>query len=103
MSLEPRLNLADDALTPVVLKEEEPFNCVECGKPFGVRSMVERMTEQLAGKHGMFQDNKAAKLIQMCDDCRVNAVYHSENNPFAMGEKPKIRTTEDYISKRRDH
>ncbi|WP_422384098.1 4Fe-4S binding protein [Roseibium album] len=103
LSLEPRLNLADDALTPVVLKEEEPFNCVECGKPFGVRSMVERMTEKLAGKHGMFQDNKAAKLIQMCDDCRVNAVYHSENNPFAMGEKPKVRTTEDYISKRRDH
>jgi ferredoxin len=103
LSLDPRLNLADTALTPHVLKEEEPFHCVECGKPFGVRSMVERMTEKLAGKHGMFQDNKAAKLIQMCDDCRVNAVYHSENNPFAMGERPRVRTTDDYISKRRDH
>lgn len=103
LTLDPRLNLSDDALTPVVLKEEEPFHCVECGKPFGVRSMVERMTEKLAEKHGMFQDNKAAKLIQMCDDCRVNAVYHSENNPFAMGERPAVRTTDDYISKRRDH
>jgi len=103
LTLDPRLNLSDEALTPIVLKEEEPFQCVECGKPFGVRSMVEKMTEKLAGKHGMFQDNKAAKLIQMCDDCRVNAVYHSENNPFAMGERPRVRTTDDYISKRRDH
>lgn len=103
LTLDPRLNLADDALRPIVLKEEEPFQCIECGKPFGVRSTVMRLTEKLAGKHSMFQDNKAVKLIQMCDDCRVNAVYHSENNPFAMGERPRVRTTDDYISKRRDH
>ncbi len=103
LGLEPRLNLGDGALTPVVLKEEEPFHCIECGKPFGVRSTVERLTEKLAGKHSMFQDGKAVRLLQMCDDCRVNAVYHSENNPFAMGERPKVRTTDDYISKRRDH
>lgn len=103
LTLDPRLNLADNALRPIVLKEEEPFHCIECGKPFGVRSTVMRLTEKLAGKHSMFQDNKAVKLIQMCDDCRVNAVYHSENNPFAMGERPRVRTTDDYISKRRDH
>jgi len=103
LTLDPRLNLADDALRPIVLKEEEPFHCIECGKPFGVRSTVMRLTEKLAGKHSMFQDNKAVNLIQMCDNCRVNAVYHSENNPFAMGERPKVRTTDDYISKRRDH
>ncbi|MCV0424579.1 MAG: 4Fe-4S binding protein [Roseibium sp.] len=103
LTLEPRLNLSDDALTPLVLKEEEPFSCIECGKPFGVRSTVERLTEKLAGNHSMFQDNKAVRLIQMCDDCRVNSVYHSENNPFAGGERPRVRTTDDYISKRRDH
>lgn len=103
LALTPRLNLGDDALTPKVLKEEEPFSCVECGKPFGVRSTVERLTEKLAGKHSMFQNNDAARLIQMCDDCRVNSVYHSENNPFAAGERPRVRTTDDYISKRRDH
>ena len=32
----------------------------------------------------------------MCDDCRVNAQYHDENAPFKYGEKPKIRTTDDY-------
>ncbi|WFE90957.1 4Fe-4S binding protein [Roseibium porphyridii] len=103
LTLDPRLNLTDDALRPHVLKEEEPFNCVECGKPFGVRSTVERLTEKLAGKHSMFQNEKAARLIQMCDDCRVNSVYHSENNPFAHGERTPVRTTDDYISKRRDH
>lgn len=103
LTLEPRLNLSDEALTPVVLKEEEPFSCIECGKPFGVRSTVERLTEKLAGNHSMFQDDKAVRLIQMCDDCRVNSLYHSENNPFAMGERPRVRTTDDYISKRRDH
>lgn len=103
LTLAPRLNLADDALTPKVLKEEEPFPCIECGKPFGVRSTVERLTEKLAGKHAMFQNENAARLIQMCDDCRVNSVYHSENNPFAAGERPRVRTTDDYISKRRDH
>lgn len=103
LDLDPRLNLSDEALRPRVLKEEEPFECIECGKPFGVRSTVMRLTEKLAGKHSMFQDNRAVNLIQMCDDCRVNAVYHSENNPFAMGERPKVRTTDDYISKRRDH
>lgn len=103
LSLDPRLNLGDEALRPRVLKEEEPFHCIECAKPFGVRSTVERLTEKLAGKHSMFQDNKAVRLIQMCDDCRVNAVYHSQNNPFAGGERPRVRTTDDYISKRRDH
>lgn len=103
LTLTPRLNLGDDALTPIVLKEEEPFNCVECGKPFGVRSTVERMTEKLAGKHSMFQNGNAARLIQMCDDCRVNSVYHSENNPFAGGERPRVRTTDDYINNRRDN
>jgi ferredoxin len=103
LALEPRLNLGDEALAPQVLKEEEPFSCIECSKPFGVRSTVERLTEKLVGNHSMFKDNKAARLIQMCEDCRVNAVYHSENNPFAGGERPRVRTTDDYISKRRDH
>lgn len=101
LSLVPQLNLSDAALAPIVLKEEDPFECIECGKPFGVRSTVERIMGQLAGKHSMFKDGGAARMIQMCDDCRVNAAYHSENNPFASSERPRVRTTDDYI--RRDH
>ncbi|MEM9785679.1 MAG: 4Fe-4S binding protein [Pseudomonadota bacterium] len=103
ITLEPRLNLTDAALTQVVLNEEEPFACVECGSLFGVKSTIEKITEKLAGKHAMFGNPDAARMIQMCDNCRIQAQYHSENNPFAGGERPRVRTTDDYFSDRKDH
>ena len=51
----------------------------------------------------MFSDPDKLKMIQMCDDCRVNAQFHSTNNPFEGGERPPPRTTEDYFSDRKDH
>ncbi|GAA4219578.1 ferredoxin [Sagittula marina] len=101
ITLEPRLDLTPQALTQRVLKEEEPFPCVECGALFGVKSTVERITAKLEG-HSMFGGEKL-RMIQMCDDCRVNAQVHSENNPFTGAERPRPRTTDDYLSKRRDH
>lgn len=103
IALEPRFDLSDDALSQRVLHEEEPFACIECGALFGVKSTVEKITEKLAGKHAMFANPQAARMIQMCDDCRVNAQYHSQNNPFAAGDRPKPRTTDDYYSGRKDH
>ena len=99
----PQLNLTPAALTQVVLHEEEPFACIECGSLFGVKSTVEKITEKLAGKHSMFATSDAAKMIQMCDNCRINAQFHSENNPFQSGDRPKPRTTADYFSDRKDH
>ena len=86
-----------------MLHEEEPFACVECGKLFGVKSTIDRITEKLAGKHAMFATSQAARMIQMCDDCRVRAQLHSQNNPLSGGERPLPRTTDDYYSGRRDH
>jgi ferredoxin len=103
ITLQPQLNLTETALSQTVLHEEEPFACVECGSLFGVKSTVERIMEKLAGSHSMFQNNDAARLIQMCDNCRVQAQFHSTDNPFQGGERPKVRTSEDYFSKRRDH
>lgn len=103
ITLAPQLNLTDAALSQTVLHEEEPFACVECGTLFGVKSTVERITEKLAGKHAMFANSEAARMIQMCDNCRVQAQFHSENNPFQGGERPRVRTSDDYFSKRRDH
>jgi len=51
----------------------------------------------------MFSDPTKLRMIQMCDNCRVNAQFHSNDNPFAGPERPRPRTTEDYFSKRRDH
>lgn len=103
IALEPRLNLAPEALSQVVLHEEEPFPCVECGALFGVKSTIEKITEKLAGNHAMFARPEATRMIQMCDNCRVQVQFHQKDSPFAAADRPKVRTTEDYLSKRRDH
>ena len=103
ITLQPQMNLTDAAFTQTVLHEEEPFACIECGALFGVKSTVERITEKLAGNHAMFATSEAAKMIQMCDNCRVQASFHSADNPFQGGERPRVRTSEDYFSKRKDH
>ncbi|MBE0452597.1 MAG: 4Fe-4S binding protein [Roseovarius sp.] len=103
ITLEPRMNLTDSALTQVVLNEEEPFACVECGVLFGSKSTIQRITEKLAGKHALFATSEAARMIQMCENCRIQAQFNAADNPFAMGERPRVRTTEDYLSKRKDH
>ncbi|WP_371229707.1 4Fe-4S binding protein [Roseovarius sp. 2305UL8-3] len=102
ITYEPRLDLTDAALRQEVLNEEEPFACVECGNLFGSKSAIDRITEKLTG-HSMFSDPAKLRMIQMCDDCRVNAQFHSTDNPFAGKERPKPRTTEDYFSDRKDH
>ena len=108
ITLEPRMNLTDAAFSQIVLNEEEPFACIDCGALFGVKSTIEKITEKLAGKHSMFATSDAARMIQMCDNCRIQAQYHSKNNPFALGEPRIPRTTDDYLgdgpySKRKDH
>jgi ferredoxin len=103
ITLEPRMTLADSALSQVVLHEEEPFACIDCGALFGSKSTIERITEKLAGKHSMFTTSDAARTIQMCEDCRINAQFKSTDNPFAAADKPRVRTTEDYLSGRKDH
>lgn len=103
ITLAPQLNLTDAALSQVVVHEEDPFACVECGTLFGVKSTVEKIMEKLAGKHAMFESSAAARMIQMCDNCRIQAQAHSENNPFQGAERPRVRTSDDYFSKRKDH
>ncbi len=97
ISLIPRLNTNKDVLTARVLNYEEPFNCISCNRPFGVKSTIERIVKQLEGKHWMYKNSDKTKLVKMCDDCRVNAQYHHENSPFKFGEKPRTRTTDDYL------
>ena len=98
--LEPRLDLSDAVLVPRVMNEEEPFACIECGKLFGVKSTIEKITAKLQGAHWMFTNSDNARLIQMCDDCRVRAQYHTADAPMRLGDRPRIRTTEDYLAER---
>jgi len=48
----------------------------------------------------MFTTSDNIRLIQMCDDCRIRSQAHSEGQPFFMGERPRPRTTEDYLKER---
>ena len=71
ITLEPRLIAdAEKRRTMVVLHEEEPFCCVSCGAPFATKSMIDNMTEKLAG-HYMFKSERAMQRLMMCEDCRV--------------------------------
>ena len=56
-----------------VLNEEEPFKCLDCGKPFTTQSMISRMEEKLSG-HRMFQGEGLRKL-KLCEDCRVKEMF----------------------------
>ena len=101
ISLIPRLDISDAAFTQTILNEEDPFACISCGAFFGVKSTIDRVMDQLAGKHPMFADSESGKLIQMCDKCRIETQYHSDSSPFQGGARPMTRTTDDYL-KRRD-
>jgi ferredoxin len=102
VSLVPRLNFTAARAGAVLLKEEPPFNCVRCGKPFGTKSSIDRILAQLAHKHSMFQDEQRVRLIQMCDECRVIAQIEDGAHPMAGPPRPKPRTTEDYLRERGD-
>jgi ferredoxin len=100
VSLVPRL--AFDA-APCVLKEEEPYPCIRCGRPFGVRSTIERVLAKLEGSHWMYQQSSPRlDLIKMCDDCRVAIVTEAEFDPHAAPARPRLRTTDDYLRERED-
>jgi ferredoxin len=101
ISLTPRLNFSTAAAAAHVLKEEEPFHCVRCNKPFGVKSTIERIVAKLEGKHWMYQDSaKRSDIIKMCADCRVAVVAKEDFDPHAAPARPKPRTSEDYLRER---
>ncbi len=57
-----------------VLNEDQPFDCVSCGKPFATTRVIESMREKLSG-HWMFQKPEAVKRLEMCEDCRVKDMF----------------------------
>jgi ferredoxin len=100
VSLVPRLAFGSITSTRV-LREEEPFHCIRCGKPFGVKSTIDRIAAKLEGKHWMFENApQRLDLIKMCEDCRVIAVTADGFDPHAAPARPKLRTTDDYLRER---
>jgi ferredoxin len=99
ITLRPQLDFRPDTATARVLKQEEPFCCVRCAKPFGVKSTIERVLAKLAGTHWMYRDAKRLDLIKMCDDCRVAVVSEQNFDPYGP-PRPPMRTTDDYLRER---
>ncbi|MCM8733071.1 4Fe-4S dicluster domain-containing protein [Azospirillum sp. A1-3] len=102
ISLVPEIDFRDQARGATVVKEEEPFCCVSCGKPFATKSSIEKIVTTLAGKHWMFATPEAANRIRMCEDCRVRDQFERGNEPFAMGRPPVPRTTDDDLREREE-
>jgi len=98
ITLEPRLNFSPEAARAVVVKEEPPAECPSCGKLFGMKSSVERVKAKLtASGHWMFQDPARLAMLDLCEDCRVSAATNAALDPYATTERPRAKTTEDYL------
>lgn len=97
ITLKPQMDLSKDALSPRPLHGEDPFECVSCGRPFGVASTINRIVEKLENQHWMYNKSDNVQLIKMCDDCRVKSQFHGENAPMAGGKRPRVRTSDDYL------
>lgn len=103
ITLRPQLDFRAARMTARVLKEEEPFSCIRCGKPFGVKSTIERVAAKLEGTHWMYKDTPARlAVIKMCDDCRVAVVSEQDFDPYGAPPRAAPRTTDDYLREREE-
>ncbi len=102
ITLEPGVSFEEGAKQPIVIKEEEPFLCIRCQKPFGTKSSIEKIVAMLGEKHSMFQDLSAVDRIRMCEDCRVVVQFEVPDNPLAGPAKTPVRTTDDYLREREE-
>ena len=101
ISLTPQIDFRAATAERRVLKQEDPFLCIVCGTPFGVKSSVERVVAKIEKQqHWMYTGSKKRlDVIKMCADCRVGAMAAEQFDPFAP-PRPKLRTTDDYLRER---
>jgi ferredoxin len=103
ISLKPQLDFRAATAPARVLKQEEPFCCIRCGKPFGVKSTIERVAAKLAGRHWMYKDQpKRLDVLKMCDDCRVAVISEEDFDPYGSPPRQPVRTTDDYLREREE-
>ena len=101
IDLKPQLDFRAATAMSRVIKQEAPFECIRCAKPFGVKSSVERVVAKLEGKHWMFKDSKPRlDVIKMCEDCRVVVMAEQQFDPTGAPARPPVRTTDDYLRER---
>ncbi|MCB1888456.1 MAG: 4Fe-4S binding protein [Rhodocyclaceae bacterium] len=91
LSLETRYQLDPDIRAgAVTLKEEAPFECIRCGKPFATQSMIRTMQARLTGHH-LFSGT-AAERLKMCADCRIVDMATHEQDAGLVGLGEAVRS-----------
>lgn len=102
ITLKPQIDFRSATAPARVLKQEEPFCCIQCNKPFGVKSTIDRVVAKLDGSHWMYQgSSRRTDLIRMCGDCRVAVVSEAGFDPYGAPDRT-VRTTDDYLRERAD-
>jgi len=97
ITLVPQIDFRASRAPIKVLKEEEPFCCIQCGKPFGVRSSIERVITKLEGQHWMYSGSgQSLDAIKMCGDCRVGFIV-AKGPRLDSSPSRKVRTTDDFL------
>ena len=101
ISLTPQIDFRAATAATRIIKQEEPFLCIRCGEPFGVKSSVERVAAKLEGQHWMYANSKKRlDVIKMCADCRVEAMTEDQFDPYGAPARPNVRTSDDYFRER---
>ncbi len=101
ITLQPQLDFRVATAPPRILKQEEPFCCIRCSKPFGVRSTIDRVVAKLEGSHWMFKGAGRLDLIRMCEECRLPS-SPKRISTLTAGLDRVIRTTDDYLKEREE-
>ena len=102
ITLKPQLDFGAARAPARVLKEEQPFCCIRCGKPFGVKSTIDRVVAKLESKHWMYTGSaRRLNVIKMCDDCRVVFVAEEGFEPYGRRARRSAQPTTICLSARR--
>jgi ferredoxin len=97
ISLIPQFNLSDTAMAAEMVVEDTPFHCTSCGKAFGSTRSIERVIAKLSD-HSMFQQEGRTDMLKLCENCRVEVMFTHNDKTLDVGERPKPRTTDDYLN-----
>jgi ferredoxin len=103
ITLKPQIDFRAATAAARILKEEQPFACIRCGQPFGVKSTIERVAAKLEGKHWMYTGApRRLEVVKMCEDCRVAVISEQDFDPYGAPPRNPVRTTEDYLKEREE-
>jgi ferredoxin len=102
ITLKPQIDFRAARAPAKIIKEEEPALCIRCGKPFGVKSTIDKIAAKLEGRHWMYPaGDKRVDAVRMCGDCRVITMSEQQFDPFAgVPQRAPPRTSDDYLRER---